>query len=170
MQSIYDQIIAFAVTIAIGFLAGILFDVYRIIRGLWQPKRIGTFIGDVIFWFIMTCLVFILLLLGNWGELRIYVFIGITTGYFLYLKYFSKKVQRLIRKIFIFTFKLFRYLWTGFIWPFKIIYRVLLIPVGIIAAGFAGINKTIKNIYIKSFKKCKRRIKKILNRKPEDKN
>jgi spore cortex biosynthesis protein YabQ len=137
MQSIFDQIFAFLVTIGIGFLAGILFDIYRVIRGLWNPRRLGTYIGDILFWIVMTIVVFTLLLVGNWGEIRIYVFIGIAAGAYLYVRLLSERFQKIIRKSFIFTKKLLTKLWKVISWPFRMILKVFLIPVGFILSGFA---------------------------------
>ena len=94
MQSIYDQLFAFIVTMGIGFLAGIIFDVYRVFRGLWRPRKLGTFFGDILFWLVMTVLVFALLLFGNWGEMRIYVFLGVAFGAYLYVHYLSKRDRK----------------------------------------------------------------------------
>lgn len=138
MQSIYDQLFAFAVTIGIGFLAGILFDLYRVFRGLWRPGKLGTFIGDVIFWAFMTIIVFIMLLVGNWGEIRIYVIIGTGLGAYLYVRFLSKRWQKLIRTIFIFIIKLFTILWKIISWPFKLVFKIILVPVGFIVSGVAA--------------------------------
>jgi len=137
MQSIYDQLFAFLVTIGIGFLAGILFDFYRVFRGLWRPKKLGTFVGDILFWFVMTVVVFTLLLVGNWGEIRIYVFIGVGLGAYLYVRFFSKRWQKLIRSIFIYLGKILVGFWKVVTWPFKMVGKIVLVPVGFIFSGLA---------------------------------
>ena len=101
MQSVYQQAVSLVITIGIGFLVGIIYDIYRVTRGLWQPKKLGTFIGDLFFWVIITIMVFTLLLLGNWGEVRVYVFLGLALGFLMYIKYCSLKGQRIISKIFL---------------------------------------------------------------------
>ena len=121
MHSIFDQLFAFLVTIGIGFLAGILFDIYRVFRGLWGPRKLGTFIGDFLFWFIMTGVVFTLLLIGNWGEIRIYVFIGMALGAYFYVRLLSKKWKELIRKIFIWLNKVLIKAWKVISWPFRMV-------------------------------------------------
>jgi len=138
MESIYDQLFAFFVTIGIGFLAGILFDVYRVFRGLWRPKKLGTFIGDILFWFVMTVIVFILLLVGNWGEIRIYVFIGIALGAYLYVRFFSKKWKIIIRRIFLCIIKILTMLWKIISWPFKVVLKIIVVPAGFILSGLAA--------------------------------
>lgn len=165
MLTIYDQIISFLVTIGIGFLAGILFDIYRVIRSLWQPRKIGTFIGDMVFWIILTIVAFILLLLGNWGELRIYVFLGICLGYYIYQRRFSKKTQKIIKKIIVIFLRGIKYLWLGITWPFKIAYKILLIPFGFFASGVIGISRIINKGFHKFFLKVKKKVKNLFKSK-----
>lgn len=135
MQSIFDQLFAFSVTIGIGFLAGILFDIYRVFRGLWGPRKLGTFIGDFLFWLIMTGVVFTLLLIGNWGEIRIYVFIGMALGAYFYVRLLSKKWKELIRKIFIWLNKVLIKAWKVISWPFRMVLKLLLFPIGFLLSG-----------------------------------
>ncbi|NLT94978.1 MAG: spore cortex biosynthesis protein YabQ [Clostridia bacterium] len=144
MQSIFDQLFAFLVTIGIGFLAGILFDIYRVLRLLWAPRKLGTFIGDILFWLIMTFVVFSLLLVGNWGELRIYVFIGISVGVYLYMRFLSKKWQKIIRHIFIFAFKILTGLGKLISWPIKMVMKILIIPIGFLIAGLNSVMILVK--------------------------
>jgi len=150
MQSIYDQLFAFLTTISIGFLAGIIFDVYRVLRGLWKPKKLGTFIGDIIFWLVMTVIVFTLLLIGNWGEIRIYVFIGVALGAYLYMGLLSRKFQRIIRSIFVLLLKIITKLWKAITWPIKMVWKIILVPVGFVLSGlsasFGFIQKRLRGI------------------------
>lgn len=169
MESIYDQLFAFIVTVGIGFLAGFLFDIYRVFRGLWRPRKIGTFIGDIIFWIIMTCLVFILLLVGNWGEIRIYVFIGIALGYYIYIKYLTKKAQKFIRLNFIYIKKSLNFTWIVIIWPFRIILKVFVIPLGLLFSGFFSCINLAKKVYRKVLAGFKKIVKGLKNRQPKDK-
>ena len=168
MQSIYEQFVAFSVTIGIGFLAGILFDFYRVIRGLWKPRQLGTFLGDLIFWVIMTVLVFTLLLIGNWADLRIYVFLGIFLGLYFYINKFSKKVQYCFRKLLVLILQGIAFLWRVLSWPFKFISkifsRIFSVIFGFIATGFLGIGKFFQSLY----RKTSNRLRQIFSKKPKD--
>ena len=95
----------------------------------------------------MTIVVFTLLLVGNWGEIRIYVFIGIAAGAYLYVRLLSERFQKIIRKSFIFTKKLLTKLWKVISWPFRMILKVFLIPVGFILSGFAFGFSFIKRVF-----------------------
>lgn len=173
MQSVYQQAFSLVLTIGIGFLVGIIYDIYRVTRGIWQPKKLGTFIGDFFFWVIITALVFTLLLFGNWGEVRIYVFLGLALGFLIYIKYCSLKGQWVISKIFFSIYKMLKFIWKIVTWPFLIIYKIVLVPLGLLATGFYAVGKFIKKVLVKIKKKAKGIIKKLRSlihrKKPEDK-
>lgn len=172
MQSVSQQAVSLVLTIGIGFLTGIIYDIYRVTRGIWQPKRLGTLIGDFFFWVIITILVFSLLLLGNWGEVRVYVFLGLALGFLMYIKYCSLKGQWLISKMFFAIYKTLKFIWRVVTWPFVLIYKIILVPLGFLATGLYGLGEFIKKILIKIKGKTKRAIKKLLalfqSKKPKD--
>lgn len=75
-----------------GVLTGILFDVYRIIRGFEGTNKILTFIEDMLFWIFSSVVVFIFLLLTNYAYIGFYVYLLIALGIYIYLKLFSKVI------------------------------------------------------------------------------
>lgn len=89
------QVISFAMTIGTGILLGSLFDCYRVLRGAFAPKAVMTWFADLFYWGVATAVVFISLVLSNWGELRFYVVIGILSGVTLYYKCLSHYLIRL---------------------------------------------------------------------------
>lgn len=86
-------------TIAAGMLLGLIFDFYRVVRGLVRPRRWLTSVGDLLYWLVATAVVFVALLLGNWGELRLYVFLGLLAGVGVYYKWASMLAIRLLRYV-----------------------------------------------------------------------
>lgn len=91
-EPIVVQVTVFALTIAIGTLLGILFDLYRVIRGRLRPGKLATALGDLLFWLVATALTFALLVVGNWGELRLYVWVGFLSGAFVYHLLLSRRI------------------------------------------------------------------------------
>lgn len=79
-----QQLQAFGMTIAAGMAAGLVFDLYRLTRRGLKPRGGTAWLIDLLFWLVVTPVVFSLLLLGNWGELRFYVVVGLTAGAVLY--------------------------------------------------------------------------------------
>lgn len=107
MEMLANQVGVFAATFLIGMIVGFCYDYYRVLRGICKLKKIGTFLGDTIFWLAATVLVLFLLILGNWGVVRWYIFIGIGLGALLYFQFFGGAVRRLFRM----KFRLAHRLW-----------------------------------------------------------
>ena len=74
-----------------GMLVGILFDGYRLIRGFNVPKILGM-IQDILFWILISMVIFIFLLVFNYGFLGAYVYLFMFIGIMVYLAIFSKMV------------------------------------------------------------------------------
>ena len=82
MDTLAGQVYGFTATIAAGLSLGLLFDLYRLWRRATSPKKAVTALSDILFWVIATPLTYIYLLMGNWGELRFYVVLGLLLGLF----------------------------------------------------------------------------------------
>lgn len=76
-----------------GLLIGILFDGYRLIRG-FSVHRVVVMIEDVLFWILISIIIFIFLLVLNYGFLGAYVYIFIGLGILAYLALFSKRIVK----------------------------------------------------------------------------
>lgn len=92
MEPVEAQVEAFMLTVVIGMVMGLMFDTYRILRGILRLKIVVTHIADLLFWLAVTAVVFLGLLLGNWGEVRFYVFLGLMLGGAVYYKFFSRMI------------------------------------------------------------------------------
>lgn len=137
MQPLTSQFYAFLITVLAGIAIGVIFDFYRVIRGLARPRKVFTYLGDLVFWVISTMVIFFLLLVGNWGEIRFYVFVGILTGIGLYLRclsrYFIKTFGLLffiVRKALMFIAKVLSMAWLVITYPFIVIGNIVIIPIG----------------------------------------
>jgi len=135
LESLFYQARAFLITIGIGAAAGFCFDYYRVVRRACRLKKVGTYVGDAVFWLAATVIVFMLLLWGNWGEMRLYVLIGLGLGALLYFNLFSRPASRLIRfkfyilhRIWILLRKTILLLWKIVTLPFRLVIQVLSYP------------------------------------------
>ncbi len=115
MRPVAEQIISFLLLVILGGLVGFIYDIYRTVRRVWQPKYWGTLFGDTLFWLLITVISYAFLLLSNWGEVRLYVFLAMGLGFSAYLRCLSKPVLRRMFKayltvsmIFSYIFKIFR--------------------------------------------------------------
>lgn len=142
-----DQITAFVWTLAIGMLAGLCYEVYRAVKDAMGLKKVGTFTGDIIFWIFLTCVAFVLLVRANYGQLRLYVFIGLLIGALLFTCLLGGISYRLIRlamrlagRVLRFAALILFYIWRAVTFPLRIIFLTLIFPVrlGRMLLGRAG--------------------------------
>lgn len=71
-------------TIYGGILIGFMYDLYRIFRALFNPKKIATMIQDLIFWGFIFFLAFYVIIFSNQGAIRFYNFLGFILGAVFY--------------------------------------------------------------------------------------
>lgn len=71
--------------IAMGFLLGMVFDLFYIFKSSWNIKNSWlNIIIDFTIWVILTGGAFTGLLFINWGQVRFYVFLAMALGYLGY--------------------------------------------------------------------------------------
>ncbi|MDD4238539.1 MAG: spore cortex biosynthesis protein YabQ [Desulfotomaculaceae bacterium] len=128
-----NQAGAFTSTIVIGMSAGLLFDYYRAVRAACKLRRVGTFVGDVVYWLVTTAMVFIMLLWGTWGEVRLYVLIGIGLGALLYFQLFSRAAYRIFRL----KFHILHRIWVLLLWSLNWLWLVVTYPVRLLLLGLS---------------------------------
>ena len=90
------QVETFLLTILTGIILGVVFDFYRVMRGVFRPHWIVTSVTDLFYWLIATAIVFVVLIAGNGGEVRFYVFLGLVAGVVVYYRLLSKSAIRII--------------------------------------------------------------------------
>ena len=107
-----------------GIITGILFDMYRAIRG-FSSMKILTIIEDILFWILAALIVFTFLLYTNYAFLTPYVYIFIVVAILLYLKLISRHFYSSEKIIIKFIAKIIRILLKNICYPLKIIaYKV----------------------------------------------
>lgn len=94
MQEIQYELYSLAIFIITGFIVGILFDIFRIMRKSFKTANWITYVQDILFWILTGLIVLFSIFQFNYGEVRSYVFFGIILGVILYMltisKYFIK--------------------------------------------------------------------------------
>ena len=104
-----------------GVLTGILFDIYRVIRGFNNPNAIITAISDILFWILCGIIIFIFLFKTDYGYMGFYPLILVLFGLYLYYIIISKHFIRVIFKITAKTLTFIRIIFYNIIYPFQII-------------------------------------------------
>lgn len=106
-------------SIAAGAIVGILFDLYRVIRGITRVNKYVTIFQDILFWILASIIVFIFILFTSGGKFVAYSYIFIALGVGLYLKFCSKKILSLHLKMFPDLFKVLRIILKYILYPFQ---------------------------------------------------
>ncbi len=142
-----NQAYLFLIFVLNGFIIGLLFDFFRILRKAFKTADILTYCQDILFWILTGLLTLYSIFVFNNGEIRIYIFLGILIGIILYMLLLSKyiilinvyilnKIKmciKLILKIIVIPFKFI----------FNIFKKIFLKPISFI---FINIKKDIKKI------------------------
>lgn len=136
-----------------GLIAGFFYDIYRTFRYFSKPSKWVTYIGDLLFWIVLSILFFYVLVRLNWGEIRAYIILGFLLGIFIYNRFFSKFIYRVCVKIGIALKRILHKIMRILFRPFKYIKKKVFSPI-----------KKIKSIPIILYKEAKR-YKKIISTK-----
>ena len=82
-----NQAYLFLIFVLDGFIIGLLFDFFRILRKTFKTSDIITYIQDILFWILTGLIVLYSIFVFNNGEMRIYIFLGILIGIILTIIY-----------------------------------------------------------------------------------
>ncbi|KAJ50946.1 spore cortex biosynthesis protein YabQ [Clostridium tetanomorphum] len=123
--SINHQLRLLIFSLLSGILTGILFDIYRVIRGLENPNKVVTFIEDMLFWILSGIVVFIFLLYTNYAYIGFYVYLFIAIGIYFYIKLISKTYIKIQYKLIKSVGKFLRIMKNNILFPIEvIIYKI----------------------------------------------
>lgn len=112
-------------SIIAGIITGILFDIYRGIRGI-TPLKILVIIEDLLFWIFAGLVVFVFLLYTNYAFLTSYVYIFITISLLGYFKFISNHFYSREKTIAKEIGKIIRVILKNIIYPVKVIvYQII---------------------------------------------
>lgn len=151
--SLARQTYNFFASVGFGFVLGIVYDLFFVIRNILAKRRWVTVLCDSVFVLISSVLSFLLLLVITDGQIRAYVILGEIAGFAVY--YFSlgvfivricERIAFVLKKIFDFFKRIFIFVFKVISFPFRWIFSV-----------FA---RLFKKIYEKSRKNAKKMVKK----------
>ena len=112
-------------SILAGIITGILFDMYRIIRGLSNFKAV-MIVEDILFWILASIIVFTFLLYTNYAFLTPYVYIFICCTILLYMIIISKYFYSIEKFILDIIFKIIRVILKNLSYPLKLaFYKII---------------------------------------------
>jgi spore cortex biosynthesis protein YabQ len=153
--SLAKQTQNFFAAFGFGFILGILYDFFFVIRSLISKRKAATFICDLAFVVLAALMSFMLLLVITDGQLRFYVLAGELLGFFVYYLSFGVFVIRISEKIIAFIrkicLKLKRLLVS--------VFRIISYPFRAIFSVFCKIFKKIRIFLRKTLKKTLKKVK-----------
>lgn len=109
-----SQALIFLYTVIGGAAVALVFDLFRILRKAVRTGSLVTFAEDLLFWLIVSVIMFLTIFYSNDGELRAYLFIGACIGVILY----ALLLSRIVMASSLFIIRIVS-------WPFKCIIRML---------------------------------------------
>lgn len=142
-SSIYTEAYILLATLYGGILIGFIYDLYRIFRSLFHPKKLATYIQDTLFWGIITVVSLYVLLISNQGQLRFYNFLGFILGILLYYYLLSKAVIKALVALLKILRDLLVDLWRMLIYPVQVTFCLINVP-------FSYCKKKTKPLYYKA--------------------
>ena len=101
MQMINNQAVIFLIFSLNGVIIGLIFDFFRILRKSVKTSNLMTSIQDIIFWIITGISVIFFMYSFSDGTIRLYMFIGLILGFFIYIL----AISQYIIKIFVYIIK-----------------------------------------------------------------
>ena len=87
MQGVSEQLSVFLYSFGLGFLLGVLYDFFRMLRMIFPFGRVLIFIQDFLYVIICAFATFCFALVLNDGRIMFYIFLGEALGWIIY--YFS---------------------------------------------------------------------------------
>jgi len=108
MEFFVEDMGVFYLTIYGGIAIGLLFDFYRALRANFKIVNKISFVFDVIFWMLITIVIFTTINLLERFDLRYYHFVALFLGFILYYNTISKYIFTMFNKIISFITSLFK--------------------------------------------------------------
>lgn len=99
-----NQALLFLIFSLNGVIIGLIFDFFRILRKSFKTSDLITYIQDILFWILTGISVIIFMYFFSDGTIRLYMFLGLLLGVFIYIL----TISQFIIKIFVFLIKIFK--------------------------------------------------------------
>lgn len=134
MITISEQAFLFLACVKTGIIMGILYDVVRVLRRIFDHPNWLIQIEDLLYWVACGCLAFIMIFWRNYGQIRGFVFVGILIGAVLYFTTISRWVINIVTQI----------IKSLVIIPIQCIMKIISIPIRYVFKVSSLINKKRK--------------------------
>lgn len=182
-EPVAGQFVLFFYTILTGMLAGFIYDFYAGAGYVLRLRKIAVHVGDVLFWLVLTVVVYAMLWYCNQGEVRFFVLLGLGVGAVVYHWLCRRTARKVITYCLEQTIRMLRWMERALAWllavlflPFRMLFLGLLFPFRLFGRGLgkagglaAAAVKKITPAPVKAFYRRQaarwREIKAVLKRK-----
>ena len=145
--SVSVQAKLFLTTILCGVLTGFFYDIIRIFRMLAKHKKIFIALEDGIYWLVVSLIVFFVMLVESFGEIRIFSIFGVFLGMFFYFLTISSLSLRFAQIIINITKKIFLLFLEIILTPFRLILMIFSVPAKKVGHLFKKVHKKVLHSY-----------------------
>lgn len=149
MIPVEAQFQALVAMVILGVVMGIAFDIYRELRNTFRLKPMATNVWDLLVWLIFVILAYAVLLYTNYGEVRLYVFMGMALGLLIYFRIFSKTARKPIQIMLFALLKIISIVWIVVKIPFVFLQKVLVVPANLISLVLFKLFDPVRRVYRK---------------------
>lgn len=136
-----NQAFIFFIFILTGFLIGILFDIFRVLRRSFNTSDIITYIEDILFWIITGLIILYVSFTFNNGQIRGYTLLGLMLGGILYLLIFSNIFIKVMVTILNYIKKVVGFIINIVITPIKFVIKIFRKPIRFIFINLSKLKK-----------------------------
>lgn len=135
-----------------GFLLGLYYDVFRVIRLVMKPGAKTIFFQDLLFFVSSAVLTFLFSLSIMDGELRFYLFLGLIVGFVAYYFTIGKLVMKFAGAVVAVFLKAWHALWSLIFAPFRWLGKLLSRPMHALGSLLQFIPRKIQAFLKKGLK------------------
>lgn len=151
-RDIWYQLFLFFAFFTIGAVFALIYDMLKVSGRLVSGRSFFVVLKDVLFWLVVTVVMFAGCLKFNDGEFRFFMFVGVLLGALVYFKTISRFVVIVLGFIADCIKKTVTFMFGIFVFPLKLLLRIVNKPV------FIAFSFTRKRL-LKLIEKIKFRIK-----------
>ncbi len=155
MSLIVEQVYIFFYAVLAGVILAFLYDILRIKRRAIKTNVLILSIEDIIYWLLSAIIVFLTVYNSNDGQMRGFIFLGNILGVTLYLSVFSRLVIASSMMIINFIKKVLLFIWKVVTYPFRLIFKILSVPLRFIGGCFAKLGRLLFGLFGKAAHKAK---------------
>ncbi len=146
-----EQLAIFALSLGLGFLLGVLYDVIRAVRLSVTRSKIVLVICDILYFILFGLISFLFILALNKGEIRFYIIVGEVIGAFFYYISLGIAVIKITDKV----ISLLRKFYT-------LVFKIISAPFRALGKVFSGIFRKLGKLFKKTEKKSSKIQKNLL--------